>query len=156
MFFAEWSWSPCSRAAKCSAPHRSRLFKLLGSTRKMLKDHFVYIERSYKMTWQCWGLINEKAIYFEVTSVSSSWSSHRKNIEALDSENHSNCLNKMQHKPCCWNVVEVSLHDSLLSFVIFQRLPKKMTLGRQPWGIMKGPFANCPFKAEALGKRIWQ
>lgn len=84
------------------------------------------------MTWKGWGLINEKTVYLEVTSVSSSWSSDRRNIEVLHSENHSSCLNKMvkmQHKPCCWNVNDVSMHYPLLSFVIFQMLSEKMSLG---------------------------
>lgn len=84
------------------------------------------------MTWKCWGLINEKTVYLEVTSVSSSWSSDRRHIEVLHSENHSSCLNKMvkmQHKPCCWNVNDVSMHYPLLSFVIFQMLSEKMSLG---------------------------
>ena len=107
------------------------------------------------MTLKCRGLINEKTIYLEVRSVSSSWSPDGSNTEALHSENHSSCLIKMgrtQHKSCCWNVDDVSMHHPLLSFVIFQILSENTRLRGSRTRRSAGFLCKLPCWDRSLGE----
>lgn len=61
-------------------------------------------------------------------------------------------MGKMQHEPCCWNVDGVSMNHPLLSFVIFQMLPEKMSLGGSGTRHSEGFLCKLPLWDRSLGE----